>query len=524
MEPKDERESDEKTPTADDNPPHQFVYLFLPLPWHLPLPDAYRFELTAHPDEPHASHLVVNRDDGLFAPLVGSAVVHQIPGTADMRTSAASVAAARKAFPDIEARPELDVLAEGMAATTTVVEVATPVADQSGVELGRAIRRAVHLVRMLQMAAGALLKEPVPLLTLDRLPPAMAYAYRTLQSEEESPTWPTEMLLVEGSRREFAWLDSPALDADSLRQMTGAIDRTQAGPYARFVDIKREAAVVHVDGNWTVSALLHAVAAETLLSETARIMMWEEGYEPARCAAKLGTRPISSVAKSEFHGRLGGRWSLDMDGPVATWHRDVVKLRNRIVHAAHEVSDTDAKAARLGFDALETFLVDRLIAARETYPLTLSLLLGEPALKARGLFESVARSPAASVLPDDWFDRLGLWLREVERVRIGGWVEPQAATSELAYFIYPNDETRWLVVDPEAELAGVVRPTPALAGYESTLLSQVGELPPYRGEAIVMRVLGLEDRPEPSSWQSFCELRQSVNRFPTSLLPPPEPA
>ncbi|MEG9225469.1 hypothetical protein [Aeromicrobium sp. Sec7.5] len=88
---------------------------------------------------------------------------------------------------------------------------------------------------------------------------------------------------------------------------------------------------------------------------------------------------------------LGGNWSLQGNGAVATYWRDLYELRGRLIHAGESV---DRHAVADAFEAYETFrsfCMERVLGCRRRLPRTALALYGGIGLEEAGCLDAHMR-------------------------------------------------------------------------------------------------------------------------------------
>jgi hypothetical protein len=141
-----------------------------------------------------------------------------------------------------------------------------------------------------------------------------------------------------------------------------------------------------VEGDHAAGVVFAQTASETFLDVLLELLMWEERQEPLAVAPKFAEGEFTQRVKAEFAGRLGGRWSLDGAGVVASWFHGCSRLRHRIVHGGVQPSRSEAESAIDSVFSLQAFAFDRLTAKRTTYPRTTLMTVAESGLRRRGLW------------------------------------------------------------------------------------------------------------------------------------------
>lgn len=160
------------------------------------------------------------------------------------------------------------------------------------------------------------------------------------------------------------------------------------------------------EGDHDQALILAATASEMLLNALLRsIVVEREGADAARAIFEPADRRTGLKARlrTEYHGRLGGAWNPDQDGPVAAWWTAVQTVRGRVVHGGYQPTPQEAYDALMAAEALDRHIDDRLADRRFDYPKTALSKLGAAGLEQRGLWSDRMRTMAAEVdLPFHW--------------------------------------------------------------------------------------------------------------------------
>lgn len=151
----------------------------------------------------------------------------------------------------------------------------------------------------------------------------------------------------------------------------------------RLVEADR---ALNIHGEYAQGIVLAQTAAEVFLDTLIALLLWEEGADPEQTALLFDEGGLARRLKAELPPRLGGNWSLDGNGAVATWFQKTAQLRNRVVHGGYQPARAEAFAAFKAVYPLETFAYDRLAQRRTQYPRTVLMTLAEQGLRRRGLW------------------------------------------------------------------------------------------------------------------------------------------
>ena len=141
------------------------------------------------------------------------------------------------------------------------------------------------------------------------------------------------------------------------------------------------------------------VAAESLLFDTYRMLLVDEGFASGEIQAELDKeRPFKSLLTTTMPSKLGGRWDVTApDTPVGEYWENLYKLRNAVVHRGYEPHGRQAEAAQRAYWGLRDHLEDRLRAKRTIYPRTVLARLGKKGLKKCGVLSRRMRRVLAEI-------------------------------------------------------------------------------------------------------------------------------
>jgi len=149
------------------------------------------------------------------------------------------------------------------------------------------------------------------------------------------------------------------------------------------------------------------VAAESLLFDTYRMLLIEEGLSAGELAASLDReRSFKSLLVREMPSRLGGRWDVSQEEtPVGKYWRDLYTVRNAVVHRGSHAHGGEAEAAQEAYWALRDHLEERLMANRAKYPRTALARLGQDRLEASGVLQGKMLELVERLVsePEPWY-------------------------------------------------------------------------------------------------------------------------
>jgi hypothetical protein len=172
-------------------------------------------------------------------------------------------------------------------------------------------------------------------------------------------------------------------------QLNGALHAVQSGkPYMTTMLWRMRAQrALRQEGDFSNAIISFQVAAESLLFDTYRMILVDDGMSSTEITAELeGERSFRSLMTTTMPERLGGRWDVKAAGtPVGEYWLLLYRIRNAIVHTGYEPHGGEAEAAQEAYRGLYRHLEDRLRANPTKYPRTVYARLGEDGLRRRGV-------------------------------------------------------------------------------------------------------------------------------------------
>lgn len=354
----------------------------------------------------------------------------------------------------------------------TVAEVMIPldmlddrkVQDASGEELdsiAEAFDRGLEYVRRFQRAYYIAKRSPIRLATQESMPFMIPMGIRRFFADDGEPLpfrVEVSAYLINSNVPPNSYVEWEDGDLQSLKT---ALDHlADDGPFWSHLDYMREALVAfRRDGAHRSAVLFTATACEVMFDDLLAHLMWEEGERPEIAAATFDRLDsISKRVKTEFHARLGGTWSLDVEGPVNCWAEDIARLRNRCVHAGYEPTGSEAWRAIESANSLLEFLGDRVAENVGKYLRTAQLLPGRYGLERRGKWSRrIERLVRDNPGPYDG-STFSRWRRAMERVRSSDLPleEPRLEGTNILMTRNVDGVERWIIHDQVSGMAATV--------------------------------------------------------------------
>lgn len=368
-----------------------WVWFFIPLPQPLGFPDGFVYRQFEDP-APHEMRQSSEIDRGLaataFDPRLRSSVLIRrrlrcIP--LDSRITPL-LDAAEDAFPnpDLESERHASFDAD-IQGDMTVAEVAVYVDEPSDSDqLSDAYDKAFESVRAIQEAYGVATNVPVSRLTMGKLPSVVPYVIGSIDVETGQPSMDVDRGIFSLSPAHLSTVVAvEELEGVALAKFQSFLQSSDNAlwPYAK--QRSNALSLIEFDGDAALGAVVCATAGQLLLDIILRYMLWESGEQPEVALRYFADVGLRTRAKRDFHGRLGGDWSVVGDGPVAAYFEHTAGIRHRIVHSGYEPTISEARKSYSALLDLDRFVASRLYARWRDYPRTALLHLGQAGFERR---------------------------------------------------------------------------------------------------------------------------------------------
>lgn len=341
-------------------------------------------------------------------------------------------------------------------------------------ELTSAFDRGLEALRAVQRAYYAETKQSIHLAAREAMPP-MVPLIVTDADESVVSAELSQFLVNAGVDSDIRHTQLTPQQAENIFVILEA--EMQDRVFSTYPQWRRQAVTsFDRDGHYEATVLFAAVAAENFLNEVLGHLLWEELETPENAAAVFDTSLIARV-KSQYHNRIGGRWSADADSPPTAWRKNTAALRNRVLHAGYSPSRSEADAALDGLLDLETFVADLLAKPRalSNYPRTAIALLGSPGLECRGALSRRIDELTLDRKEVPWVETFSRWRAAMRRETVEGaeiLQRPSLATSRTVVALLPNGEVHEYAHDFGAGYAAEIEHVPPSSGDLRLLLDQ----------------------------------------------------
>jgi hypothetical protein len=213
-------------------------------------------------------------------------------------------------------------------------------------------------------------------------------------------------------------LDAPAteqLDASGQERVEAALGAIQARhPFLRWREWLLAAEQARIATRPEDAVIRLAVAVEVLLDSVLALALWEAGT-PIEAGSEALGKDLARRVRQHFGPALGGSWDRFRE-PVASWSRDLVFLRGRILHRGHRPGSSEVEGAFAAADALYRQVVRCVLDRRARIPRTALLLIGRSELERADAFDGAVRRGAATMHDEDWLLEYDHWRAGVDGI------------------------------------------------------------------------------------------------------------
>ncbi len=375
--------------------------------WYIPLPEAISLPnsvfQSGNPDNQECNPALT---DDLYVSLFPLQLSGDFPSPSLMDFSFDALRASVPG-PDVRSAKTARAVTPLPSVECTVIEAVAvfPLGSEPSEEnLSDAFDLVLERIRFLQRAYYMATKYPVSMVAREQLPDMLAMLSRKVSVEEDGYPGQVGMYIVSANTVR-GYSIPKAMDSEQESAFGYALAAGDR-PFDMYVDLRRDATVAyHKYGNYRDAVLTAASASEVFLDSLLTCMLWEENCIPEQAAQVFhGAFAISDRVKKEFAGRLRGDWALVGSGVLAKWYKDVMVLRNRVIHGGHRPTLEEAGKSLQGMQELETYAGDRLADALvlKTYPRTAFYMLGYPGLRRRGAENRRFRDFMKASFSDSW--------------------------------------------------------------------------------------------------------------------------
>lgn len=356
---------------------------------------------------------------------------------------------------------------------TTIVEAIVALDPKADDPLSEALDEAVANIREFQLYYHLETKAMIRRLTRKALPQLIPVLRRPA---EDPAACTAEVMIVHEGGPDAVAAAVPEVSYERLNSLLQQAGHRPANIFRTFVEMRQEAHVSFLSGNYAAASLFCGIAAEALLTELVLMLMWEEAKPLEEVADLFGSRDnVSNALLSAIAERLRGDWDRNGQGPVGQWQGNVADLRNRVAHLGTSPSEREIQAAFNAVQALEAYVGDRLIEGRNfiRYSQTVRTYMNDLGISRRNRTKAWSMfAHHNEIFPVHASTLFSLWKKEIDRIRYGT-ADPDLERAIVILVAYPNGARQWYLVDEDVDLACEITAPAIDPVTESTLLETI---------------------------------------------------
>jgi hypothetical protein len=185
--------------------------------------------------------------------------------------------------------------------------------------------------------------------------------------------------------------DEPPFNEDDLRGALAALSTNQPYMTTLLWRSRAQRALIY-SGDAADAVISFQIAAESMLFDTYRMLLIDEGRSSVEIASELTDLPFKVLVTSRLPKKLGGSWDVTLAGtPMGDYWQKLYLMRNSIVHVGFQAHGGNAADAQAAYWGLRDHLEQRLWANHRAYPGTLVVRLGAEQLAQRGWLTKAMR-------------------------------------------------------------------------------------------------------------------------------------
>lgn len=142
---------------------------------------------------------------------------------------------------------------------------------------------------------------------------------------------------------------------------------------------------LRLTGDPTDTVISFQIAAESLLFDTYRMLLVDEGSASTELEAQLENQPFASLIKSLLPAKLGGVWDVTRSGTaVGEYWQKLYSVRNSIIHVGMQPHTGHAESAQEVYRGLRDYVEELLWKKYRKYPRSVYARFGLDGLRERG--------------------------------------------------------------------------------------------------------------------------------------------
>lgn len=246
---------------------------------------------------------------------------------------------------------------------------------------------------------------------------------------------------------------------------------------------KQALSALEKEGDYSKALISAATAAEVLLDEVFRCLLWEMNWDPERASRQYFSGSENSTVlkrlKRHYSGLLNYDWDPDSCVTLKKWRIGLAGPRNWALHNGSKAPRAIAEQAIEALMELDGMVGARVAENAETYPRSAYLLNGSEGLRRMGAWSEETRNLVSSEEEVPWHPTFGRW-RDVA-VRANGLEPSPELDRSLLHIVFEPHRQRWVMYD---ELAGYAAPVKAHPEYLTEKQQELLEDLSKKSEAI----------------------------------------
>lgn len=322
---------------------------------------------------------------------------------------------------------------------------------------------ALARVRQLQEATALLTGKNMDWVARERLPSVLPTQMASSSSQENEDG---RGMFLTGVNALTSVSPPEPLDATRIEHLNEYLRRDEEGvSFSAYHRLRYETMIMlHRRGDYRMTVVSAAIAAEALLNEMLLMLLWDEGRRPEDVAPMFNPdeSSVRSRVKSEYSRHLGGNWNLKKKGPVRDWREKVAEPRNAIAHAGFMSTSEQARDSLEALLALEKFLGKRLVEKVQKRPRTAMMYLGSDRIAAEGKMTKKLRRFYNDPNEPHWTSTFCRWRTlvdmEITQAR-GAQISPSAEDAVLLA-VGNTEQPTYVLLDETVQMAVKIAAVP----------------------------------------------------------------
>lgn len=229
--------------------------------------------------------------------------------------------------------------------------ITPPTSDQISQRINDALDTALDDIQSIARSYYLITKQPIQLLTRERLPitvPTSIRQYQAFAQKKQGNDVHHFHPIFRVHANLWPVLSTPKPDQTTPQLLHAARYQANGQAFSGGLELQRRARVaLHREGDTQLAALLAGVCAETLFDELLLHLQWEDAHTPEAAAAVWTTYGgLDRRVRTLYAPLLGRSWDMTGAGAGGAWAKDTAEVRHRVAHSGY--TPTRAEAAKPG--------------------------------------------------------------------------------------------------------------------------------------------------------------------------------